>query len=313
MKISFAVLLSACLTPSFMSAQTPKTADSIIKKTTTVNTLNRTSLMTGAQPDLTLTITAVEKSANFYTVRFTAKNQGGGAVDLSKVLMQGNVYNSTGGLVTSGCAKILSTSGTLSNGQQVQGSIGCTINTALYDNETYIYRVTTDFQNAVSESNENNNTADMAFKGHTASGGLATAKLGINPGNVTRFAPDLAIEISTIVSDPANPLSFTVTYKIKNTGSGSIDLKKYAVQGYIREESVSNYSPCGGHSLMYEGINLDTGKEFTGTRHISATIAARKGYNFKIELKYQGEPITNGSPETNMGNNTDARFFSTGN
>lgn len=232
---------------------------------------------------------------------------------MSKVMMQGNIYNSAGNLVTPGCAKILATAGTLSNGQEAQGSISCTINAMLYDNQTYVYRIATDFQNMVSESNESNNSADIAFQGHTSTSGLTTTKLGVNPGTITRYAPDLAIEIMSISPDPAAPLSFTATYKIRNIGSGTVDLKKYAVQGYVREESGSSFSPCGGHSLMYEGINLEVGKEFTGTRHISSTLSARKGYKFMIELKYQGEPATNGNPETNMDNNTYTTFFSTGN
>lgn len=313
MKNALTLSLFACLLALSATAQTPVRTDSVIKRPVTANSSNRMNLSTSTQPDLVLTVTAIDKNANFYRVRFTVRNQGGGTVDLSKVYMQGNVYSNKGDLVTTGCSNILATSGSLSTGQEIQGSIGCTVTTPLYDNETYTYRVITDFQNTVPEGNEKNNTADITFKGHTATSGLANAKTMLNPGGITRFAPDLAIEIVSISASPADPRSFTATYKIRNVGSGAIDLKKYTVQGSVREESVSQFTPCGGHSLMYEGVSLAAGKEFTGTRQISATLSANKGYQFKIALVYQGEPIANGSPETDIGNNEATKFFSTGN
>jgi hypothetical protein len=264
-----------------------------------------------SQPDLVTTINTIEKSGNFYTIKFTTKNQGGGSVDISKVAMQGNIYTNTGTFITAACFRNLGSSGTLTSGQEVQGFINCTVSAVLYDNENYIYRVTTDNQSAIAESNENNNVAESTFTGHIATGKIQQLKQGFNTGIARSKLPDLIIQINSITAQPSRPLEFDVSYTIKNIGTANVDLKEYSVQGQVRDASNFNYSPAGGHMLKYEGIVLEPGKEFTGTRGISSNLVAGKGYKYKIELKLSA--LTTNNPEISTSNNTDEKFFSPGN
>jgi hypothetical protein len=311
MKKNISLLFTSLVITGGLFSQTITSKPDTIIKTLSSTAINRVVTSPSVLPDLFTTINAIEKSGNFYTIKFTTKNQGGGSVDISKVAMQGNVYTNTGSFIIAGGFRTLGSSGTLAAGQSVQGYITCTLNSVLYDNENYYYRITTDNQQAVTESNETNNTAELTFKGHTATGGILKVDRYGTGEIVRKTAPDLIIEIKNITSSPTSPLDYTATYVIKNIGTGAIDLKDYSIQGYIREASNAIYTACGGHRLMYEGIILNPGKEFTGTRGISANVVTNKGYKFKIEIKFTGQSTSN--PETRTDNNAWEMFFTAGN
>ena len=282
-----------------------------VARPTTTTTIQKNNVMlVPAQADLVVSIKSIVPSGNNYTIQFIIKNQGGAAVDLRQVVVQGQVYGSNGSMVSAGGGLQLLNYGTLNKLQEVEGQLLFTSKVALLNTESYVYKLKADDKNTVPEADENNNIASFTFRGNAAPVASTMANLG-NQDRARAFVPDLVIQITSVVQNPNAPGAYVANYIIKNVGTGSCNLKEYTVQGYIREASTVNFAPAGGESLMYDGIVLEPGKEFKFSRGISANLANNKVYRYKLELTNQ-RPSQN-NVELNYTNNSWELNFSTSN
>lgn len=268
------------------------------------------TLLYASMADLVVSIKNIEPNGNSFTVVFTIRNQGGNAVDLSKVSVQGNIYSlQNKALISAGGGTKLVNYGTINKMQEVEAQMLFTPTVALSSAETYLYRLKVDEANMIAEADEGNNISEFKLRGN-ATPALTTTNTQFQ-SKVSSMVPDLIIQINNVTPDPNAPGGYIANYTIKNIGSGSCNLKEYTVQGFVRDNSTVNFAPAGGHSLMYEGVVLDAGKEFKGSRGISANLAPNKSYKYKIELKANTTSSTN--PERDFSNNTWEMSFSTSN
>lgn len=268
------------------------------------------TLLYASMADLVVSIKAIEPNGSNFTVVFTIRNQGGNAVDLSKVTVQGNVYSlQNNALVSAGGGTTLVNYGTINKMQEVEAQMQFTPTVTLLSTETFLYRLKVDEANAIAEADEGNNLSDYKFRGN-ASQTPTTPNSKFQNKSIS-LVPDLTIQINSVIPDPNAPGGYLANYTIKNIGTGSCNLKDYIVQGSVRDNSTVNFAPAGGHSLMYEGTVLDAGKEFKGSRGISANLAPNKTYIYKIELKANTTSSTN--PERDFSNNAWEQSFSTSN
>lgn len=267
------------------------------------------TLLLSSQADLVISIKSIVHNGNNYTVKFIVRNQGGGAVDLRQVFVQGHVYASNGSMVSAGGGLQLLNYGSLNKLQEVEAQLLFTSQAPLLNTESYVYRLKADDKNTVAEADENNNSAEMKFTGNSVPA-ATMANLGMQ-NKARAFVPDLVIQVTSITRFPAGSNSFVANYTIKNIGNGNCNLKEYSVQGYVRENGAIDFSPAGGESLMYDGIVLEPGKEFKFSRGISANLASNKVYRYKLELINQ-KPSQNNF-ETNYSNNSWELNFSTSN
>lgn len=274
------------------------------------NTTGQKTLLYASMADLVVSIRSIEPNGNSFTIIFTIRNQGGSAIDLSKVTVQGNVYSiQNRALISAGGGTKLVNYGTINKMQEVEAQLVFTPTVALNSAESYLYRLKVDEANTIAEADEGNNISEYKFRGNSTPA-VASSNLKFQDKTMS-LVPDLTIQITSITRDPNSPGSFLASYTIKNIGTGSCSLKEYSVQGYVRESSAVNFAPAGGNSLMYEGALLDPGKEFKGSRVISATLAPNKSYRYKIELKVNTNSSTN--PERDLTNNNWEMSFSTSN
>lgn len=267
------------------------------------------TLLLSSQADLVISVKSIVHNGNNYTVKFILRNQGGAAVDLRQVFVQGQVYALNGSLVAAGGGLQLLNYGSLTKLQEVEAQLLFTSQTPLLNTESYVYRLKADDKNSVAEADEANNIAEMKFTGNSVPA-ATMANLGVQ-NKARAFVPDLVIQVTSITRLPAGSNSFVANYTIKNIGNGNCNLKEYTVQGYVRENGAVDFSPAGGESLMYDGIVLEPGKEFKFSRGISANLANNKVYRYKLEL-INPKPSQNNF-ETNYSNNSWELNFSTSN
>jgi hypothetical protein len=283
------------------------TALAQVARPTTATTIQKNNvLQVSALADLVVSIKSIVPNGNNYTIKFIIRNQGGGTVDLRQVFVQGNVYASNGNLVTAGGSVQLLNYGSLNKMQEVEAQLLFTSQVALLNTESFVYKLKADDKNTVSEADENNNIAEFTFRGNAAPVASTMANLG-NQDRARAFVPDLVIRITSIVQNPNVPGGYIANYTINNVGTGACNLKEYTVQGSIREASSTNFAPCGGESLMYDGIVLEPGKEFKFSRGISANLAKNTSYRFRLELNNQ-RPSTNNIEYNYTNNSTEASF-----
>ena len=188
--------------------------------------------------DLAVVIDDISYTAGNYTISYTLKNTGTTPVDLSNITMQGYIYNQDGIMVNPGGGILLKYDGVINAGKEFKGKLGCNDNN-VYKDWSYKYVLKADEKNTLSETNENNNSAELPIQGYrdalASVNAPAITKTQKIKGQVPTPAPaapvapppakplpDLVITAGSISKKADN--TYEVQFTMKNIGRADVEI-----------------------------------------------------------------------------------------
>lgn len=261
--------------------------------------LDRIKMQPEKLPDLQLrNLRATYTEGQGLLVEYEVMNNGTGPANMNTINLDGTialVYDERpgGGTVLTQVAA----NNMLEPGQVKAGTLRLTTTLDKTKASSYSYRLVADRDNAIKESNENNNAAAVQIKfvepppppstpKATVVKPASTVAVKNNPApNTINPKPELSVQIKN--------LRYTngvveCEYAVTNSGVVAVETSRITVQAFISDNTGGIY-PAGGTTLnTRQGMLIGHNETVTGATRISInmTLDRAKSYTYKVIVDY---------------------------